>query len=166
MSRTIFWPHCPGHVKPIKCRMERFRTYTGHCNNLDNPSWGAANTAFVRYLPPVYSNGVDGYRKSVMKGRKLPHPRLVTRMVHSDFDRPSTDMTILVMSWGQFLDHDLALAMPPRFFIDGHEVEVDCCRLPPGQPSHELCDPVQIPPNDPVYGPMGRKCHDFKRSIA
>ena len=35
-------------------------------------------------------------------------------MVHADFDRPSTDMTILVMSWGQFLDHDLALAMPPR----------------------------------------------------
>nr|XP_027196599.1 peroxidase-like [Dermatophagoides pteronyssinus] len=166
MSRTIFWPHCPGHVKPIKCRMERFRTYTGHCNNIENPSWGAANTAFVRYLPPVYSNGIDGYRKSVIKGRKLPHPRLVTRMVHADFDRPSTDMTILVMSWGQFLDHDLALAMPPRFFIDGHEVEVDCCRLPPGQPAHELCEPVQIPPNDPVYGPMGRKCHDFKRSIA
>ncbi|XP_046917513.2 peroxidase isoform X2 [Dermatophagoides farinae] len=166
MSRTIFWPHCPGHVKPINCRMERFRSYTGHCNNLENPSWGAANTAFVRYLPPVYSNGIDGYRKSVMKGRKLPHPRLVTRMVHADFDHPSTDMTILVMSWGQFLDHDLALAMPPRFFIDGHEVEVDCCRLPPGQPPHELCEPVQIPPKDPVYGPMGRKCHDFKRSIA
>ena len=38
--------------------MERFRTYTGHCNNIENPSWGAANTAFVRYLPPVYSNGI------------------------------------------------------------------------------------------------------------
>lgn len=61
MSRTIFWPHCPGHVKPINCRMERFRSYTGHCNNLENPSWGAANTAFVRYLPPVYSNGNDDY---------------------------------------------------------------------------------------------------------
>ena len=66
----------------------------------------------ISYL--LFFQGIDGYRKSVMKGRKLPHPRLVTRMVHADFDHPSTDMTILVMSWGQFLDHDLALAMPPR----------------------------------------------------
>ena len=57
MSRTIFWPHCPMHVKPMTCQVQRYRTYTAHCNNLQNPSWGAANTAFVRYLPPVYSDG-------------------------------------------------------------------------------------------------------------
>ena len=82
---------------------------------------------FVCLIFSLHLKGIDGYRKSVIKGRKLPHPRLVTRMVHADFDRPSTDMTILVMSWGQFLDHDLALAMPPRcmcslvfiiFFLD------------------------------------------------
>lgn len=50
-------------------------------------------------------------------------------------------------------------------FIDGKETEIDCCRLMPGQ-SHELCMPISIPPNDSVYGPIGRKCHDFKRSIA
>lgn len=26
--------------------------------------------------------------------------------------------------------------------------------------------PFPIPENDPVYGPMGKQCHDFKRSIA
>ncbi|UXI17278.1 serine/threonine-protein phosphatase 2A regulatory subunit B [Sarcoptes scabiei] len=26
--------------------------------------------------------------------------------------------------------------------------------------------PIQIPPGDPIYGALGRKCHDFKRSIA
>lgn len=57
MSRTTFWRHCPAHVKPMQCRVQRYRTLTGHCNNLENPSWGAANTAFVRYLPPVYSDG-------------------------------------------------------------------------------------------------------------
>ncbi|UXI17277.1 hypothetical protein NH340_JMT03220 [Sarcoptes scabiei] len=57
MSRTIFWPHCPAHVKPMTCKLERYRTYTAHCNNLENPSWGATNTPFVRFLPPVYSDG-------------------------------------------------------------------------------------------------------------
>jgi len=46
------------HMKPIPCMVERYRTYTAHCNNLKNPSWGAANTPFVRYLPPVYSDGM------------------------------------------------------------------------------------------------------------
>ena len=57
MSRTPLWSECPAHVKPMPCTVERYRTFTGHCNNLKNPSWGAAFTPFVRYLPPVYANG-------------------------------------------------------------------------------------------------------------
>lgn len=57
MSRTAFWDVCPAHVKPIPCTVERFRTYTGHCNNLKHPAWGASNTPFVRYLPPVHPDG-------------------------------------------------------------------------------------------------------------
>lgn len=57
MSRTLLWEECPDHVKPIPCTVERYRTYTGHCNNLKNPSWGSAFTPFVRYLPPVYADG-------------------------------------------------------------------------------------------------------------
>ncbi|CAG2117962.1 unnamed protein product, partial [Medioppia subpectinata] len=114
MSRTVYWDHCPMHVKPIPCSVDRYRTYTAHCNNLKNPSWGASHTPFVRYLPPVYSDGIQGERVSVVKGAKLPNPRLVTSIVHRDFDHPSNELTILIMSWGQFIDHDVALAAPPR----------------------------------------------------
>lgn len=58
MSRTRMWEECPDHVKPIPCTVERYRTYTGHCNNLKHQSWGAAYTPFVRYLPPVYADGL------------------------------------------------------------------------------------------------------------
>lgn len=34
-----------------------FRTSDGTCNNLLNPSWGAARTPFVRYLAPSYEDG-------------------------------------------------------------------------------------------------------------
>lgn len=57
MSKTSMWSECPSNVKPYVCTAERFRTYTGHCNNLKHPSWGASYTPFVRYMPPVYGNG-------------------------------------------------------------------------------------------------------------
>lgn len=50
-------------------------------------------------------------------------------------------------------------------FVDGKETELDCCKLPADR-QHPLCMPFHIPPNDPVYGMAGKKCHDFKRSIA
>jgi len=57
MSKTLLWDECPTNMKPIPCTVERYRTYTGHCNNLKNPSWGSSYTPFTRYLPPVYSDG-------------------------------------------------------------------------------------------------------------
>lgn len=58
--------------------------------------------------------GIDAPRVSVINGNPLPSPRLVTRTVHQDFDHPDTDVSILLFSWGQLLDHDLTLAAPPR----------------------------------------------------
>lgn len=57
ISRTELWEHCPAHVKPIPCTVERFRTQDARCNNIKHPSWGVTNTPFVRFLPQVYSNG-------------------------------------------------------------------------------------------------------------
>ena len=114
MSRTRMWNECPDHVKPVPCTMERYRTYTGHCNNMKHPNWGAAYTPFVRYLPPVYANGMDAPRVSVVDGSPLPTPRLITSRVHAEQDQPQGVLSILIMSWGQFIDHDLTLAAPPK----------------------------------------------------
>lgn len=67
MSKTKFWSICPLFVRQeIKCELGRFRTPTGHCNNLKHPSWGAAMTPFARYLPPVHPDGIWIPRKSVV----------------------------------------------------------------------------------------------------
>lgn len=115
MSRTDFWPICPLMVKPVLCDPTgRFRSFTGHCNNLNNPAWGAAQTPFVRYLAPAHPDGIHLDRVSALDGSELPSPRLVTSMVHRDHDQPSGDLSLLIMVWGQIIDHDVALAAPPR----------------------------------------------------
>jgi hypothetical protein len=35
----------------------RYRSTTGWCNNLRHPEWGKSLRAFVRLLPPAYSDG-------------------------------------------------------------------------------------------------------------
>lgn len=35
-----------------------YRTFTGHCNNLDRPNLGKSLTTFARLLPSVYENGM------------------------------------------------------------------------------------------------------------
>lgn len=115
MSRTDFWSICPLMVKPVLCDPNgRFRSFTGHCNNLNNPAWGAAQTPFVRYLAPAHPDGIHLDRVSALDGSELPPPRLITSMIHRDHDQPSGDLSLLIMVWGQVIDHDVALAAPPR----------------------------------------------------
>jgi hypothetical protein len=115
MSRTNFWPICPLLVKPIRCDPTgRFRSFTGHCNNLDNPTWGASQTPYVRYLPAKHPDGIEEFRRSVVENAPLPPARLVSSTIHRDVDQPSGDLSLFIMIFGQLVDHELTQAAPPR----------------------------------------------------
>lgn len=159
MSRTDFWQICPLMVRPVECDpLGRFRSFTGHCNNLKNPTWGAAQTPFVRFLDPQHPDGIQAERRSALDDSPLPSPRLVTSIIHRDQDQPSGDLSLLIMSWGQIIDHDLALAAPPR---DERGLDFNCCKR-----QHPNCKPIQIPERDPLYSRFNQRCMDFKRSLA
>ena len=53
------------------------------------------------------SPGVQTPRRSVDGGTQLPSARDVSLTVHRDVNLTSTRITMMVMQWGQFLDHDL-----------------------------------------------------------
>ena len=61
-----------------------------------------------------WSSGIDSPRVSVVDGSPLPSPRLITSTVHGEHDLPQGELSILIMSWGQFIDHDLTLAAAPK----------------------------------------------------
>lgn len=316
MSKTKFWPICPLLVKQdLRCELSRFRTMTGHCNNMKHPTWGAAMTPFARYLPPIHPDGIWTPRKSIiseltfhlsggsphdeaaaagehelasemglarreMAASPVAHPpeeelkssgsvqfvrhahtssnliehhqqlgaasggvrpgssvsgenlvdahyqhlrasaaagnaavtsaslespagqhvhhqhhqmathemiayqpsinhvkrqhnharsapaelppvRLISTVVHQDVDLPAHDFSILFMSWGQLLDHDMTRAAQPPSSIK-------CCGPdePPTQAKHKLCLPIKVPEDDPFYSKFNVQCLEFRRSLA
>ena len=42
-----------------RTQVDRFRTITGECNNIENPTQGASTTAFRRLVPPIYEDGIS-----------------------------------------------------------------------------------------------------------
>ena len=75
---------------------------------------------------------------------------------------------MLVMQFGQFLDHDLTLT-PEMNLCSEHcpsEMEIDCCEFLHDLETPKSCLPIEIPHNDPFYNAHYPKpvCLDFKRS--
>lgn len=60
--------------------------------------------------PLVAASTNSAPRKGRSVALELPSARLVTSIVHRDVDVPAHDFTILFMSWGQLLDHDMTRA--------------------------------------------------------
>jgi len=138
----------------------RYRTADGTCNNLREPAWGKSKTALNRLLLPEYADGVQSPRVGV-SGRDLPSARLVSTRLARDLDNPDSTYTVMVMPFGQFVDHDLDHA-PIIKSSDGQDI--DCCS-PSSQAGDfaSICYPIRVPADDPFF--RGEKsCINLVRS--
>ncbi len=72
----------------------------------------------------------------------LPEPRLVSRAFHRDTDRPDPDISLMVMQFGQFLDHDITLT-PEADEAEG------CCEATLATLHNEDCLAIPVGPADP-----------------
>ncbi|XP_063847936.1 peroxidase-like [Scylla paramamosain] len=156
--RTIIGKVCPDFMKPTACEVTRYRKYNGRCNNLENPLWGAMNTAFKRRLPPAYADGIDAPRVGV-DGYPLPSPRVVSAHVHRDDGPHDHAVTIMAVAWGQAIDHDMTLTAETKDPITKEDPK--CCE----GPGHPECFPIHIPDEDPFYSLFGQKCISVVRSV-
>ncbi|CAG2168792.1 unnamed protein product, partial [Oppiella nova] len=111
LADTPLLHHCP--KIPICDRQAKYRTPDGSCNNFDYPLWAKSLTQFIRLVPPAYADGLNELRVSV-DGGDLPSPREVSCKLALDFDLPDRKFSLLVMQWGQIIDHDLTLTASTR----------------------------------------------------
>lgn len=67
---------------------------------------------FQRLIGPLYADGISAPRISVT-GRDLPLSRVVSRTIHPDDGFHDHAGTVMVIAWGQFMDHDFTLTGTP-----------------------------------------------------
>ncbi|XP_032404123.1 thyroid peroxidase-like [Xiphophorus hellerii] len=108
---------CPTETDPAVCEgshHDKYRSISGVCNNRQNPDWGAANTALVRWLPAEYEDGEEEPRgwdpQRLHHGSQLPPPRHVSReVVRTSCKGSDSAYSQLLVDWGQYIDHDVTL---------------------------------------------------------
>ncbi|KRT84926.1 peroxidase [Oryctes borbonicus] len=118
-----------------------------------------------RFLPPTYEDGIQAPRRSIFNGN-LPSPRKISTTIHRDRNRSVQVITLMLMQWGQFLDHDITLTATARAFNSS----VPSCCLPgnagflPTEFMHPECMPIEVPHDDWFLSRFGTRCMEFIRS--
>lgn len=161
---------CLGRVRLPNCRttpnLNKYRTATSVCNNLKNPRLGASNTAFTRWLPAEYDDGISqpkGFQNRTFNNFFLPLVRQVSNNILATTDAgvvSDNEYTHLVTLFGQWNDHDLTFTpFSPsiKSFANGIDCEEECENTEP-------CIPIAIPPNDPRIRPGPNSCIPSFRS--
>ncbi|EFX83748.1 hypothetical protein DAPPUDRAFT_47883, partial [Daphnia pulex] len=142
----------------------KYRSFDGSCNNFGNPTWGQQNTIFKRLLPAHYGNGIDSNRMA-RDGGELLNPRSISLEIIGDDGPNSTDVTLLVMSFGQFVTHDITMSQD---FTFDNGASPACCdnrgQLLPQSKMHSQCLPIEMFPGDPNFNASGNTCMGFTRS--
>ncbi|XP_014680314.1 PREDICTED: chorion peroxidase-like, partial [Priapulus caudatus] len=143
------------------CIPGRYREPTGYCNNILNPRWGTSHVALRRMVANAYENGLDIMRFTSIDDSLLPSPRLISTSLHPSTSDLHSKISLMVMQWGQFIDHDIGLTP----FTTGAENEpLDCCMT--GSGIHPACRPIRVPIDDQFYKQHNEFCINFARSIA
>ena len=138
----------------------QYRTFDGSCNNEDNPEWGKANTPYRRIAQRKHTLVHCGNPSFL----DLPNARLASRVMvkRAITDEPdaSNDTTVMLMTFGQVVDHDMQLT-PLRDTESGQFM--DCCA--PANKDHVDCCPIEVPEGDLFFGIENRpNCLPFLRS--
>ncbi|XP_040565059.1 uncharacterized protein [Lepeophtheirus salmonis] len=126
----------------------KYRTLTGWCNNLLFPEYGKSIRAFTRLLAPAYDDGLMSPRSRSVTGSPLPSPRLVSVNIHNDVSTPHVRYSLMMMQWGQFVDHDITHTPVNSGFADSI---LECKDCDAASRIHPECLPIPVPKGDPFY---------------
>ncbi|XP_022240053.1 thyroid peroxidase-like [Limulus polyphemus] len=145
----------------------KFRTFSGHCNNIENPTLGKSMTTFDRLLPPHYQDDMSAARILSVNGQPLPSPRVISTTVHYDISTPHIQNSLLLMQFAQFVDHDLTFTPMNQGPLGS---ALNCKNCESGLVVHPECFPIRIPKNDPFYPVVDlntgqANCISFVRSL-
>ncbi|XP_028259827.1 eosinophil peroxidase-like [Parambassis ranga] len=156
LAKLVLITGCAARVRLPQCNttpnLNKYRTATSVCNNLNNPRLGASNTPFTRWLPAEYDDGIS-QPKGWNRNRKfnnflLPLVRQVSNNILRTTDAGvvnDTEFSYMLTFFGQWNDHDITFTpVSPSTvsFSTGVKCDQSCEQSEP-------CNPIPIPPGDP-----------------
>ena len=117
---------CPEKKQHI-CQPQKYRHATSFCNNVQNPTWGSADTNYGRLLQASYSDGkfneflvfnmspinycappgINQIRLAV-SGKPLPSPVKIADSIHTPKKAANGYLTTLSAVWAQFIQNDIS----------------------------------------------------------
>ena len=109
-----------------------FYSIDGSGNNVENPDFGATDTALLRIADADYADGV-----SAPGGENRPSARVISNTLSAanpEGTPSERDLSSFAFIWGQFLDHDIDLS------------EAD---------EHSEAFNIEVPVGDPLFDPFG-----------
>jgi hypothetical protein len=121
-----------GAAGGVRILAQEVQSLDGSGNNVANPTWGQRNTAYSRVAPV-------GYRDGISVPNDGPNPRFISNRIINDNSQnifTGRGSTQWLWQWGQFVDHDIALAAP--------------CVPPPECAGGGLPDNIPFNANDPM----------------
>ncbi|XP_029900405.1 thyroid peroxidase isoform X2 [Myripristis murdjan] len=143
---------CPPPTHPALClqqnQLDKYRSISGICNNRQNPHWGAANIALVRWLPAQYEDRErqpKGWNhRRLYNGFQLPPVLEVSKKIMKSSHKPKdAAYSQLLVEWGQYIDHDITFtpSSPSKTaFMEGADCLSTCENVHPCFPieSHDM----------------------------
>ncbi|CAH1398172.1 unnamed protein product [Nezara viridula] len=156
-SGTALARICPSHESPW-CEARKYRSLSGHCNNVQSPSWGSAGTPYIRFLPPDYEDTISLPRGTAIYPDGLPSAREVSLAVHNQLDRIHSHLVATAAFWAQMVAYDVSLT-PKMTGYNGERLK--CCGVEFSD-FHPECFPIRLPDADPIHG--SARCQEYVRS--
>ncbi|KAB7495724.1 Eosinophil peroxidase [Armadillidium nasatum] len=151
--------------------VNKYRTIDGTCNNLGDPYCGASDIPFDRWKPRSPS-GSDFRCPSGPRARDVSF-----KMNNECFANHCDGISLMVMQWGQFIDHDLVFTPEEIGSLEYHLIvipfiakfilleEDNCCEDFQTSTTTSKCVPIDVT-GDPFYSSLTTtvNCLPFLRS--
>ncbi|OZC07364.1 hypothetical protein X798_05592 [Onchocerca flexuosa] len=146
---TIMTNICPVNLVR-ECPTTKYRTYSGHCNNVNNPLWGASSEPMQRFLEPIYADKISKPRISI-NGLSLPSARKVSHNLITDPTDRHTLCSMMIAEWAMFIYEDIAHVGKTTLYKGDQSKPLLCCNQ---KYTHPECYSIEVNEDDTTYSSL------------